>query len=138
MQVGRAGQMRVDGVIEHLRGIAAGGHRFVGMAAVARSEGANDGEIVCRSCKLREKQSLWLGFSVLLMTPSLIALDLVSAAADALQAAGTDGGASICTTRSIAPMSMPSSSDEVATSARSGPDLSRSSISMRCSRAIDP
>ena len=29
----------------------------------------------------------------------------------------TDGGASICTTRSIAPMSMPSSSDEVATSA---------------------
>ena len=30
----------------------------------------------------------------------------------------TEGGASICTTRSTAPMSMPSSSDEVATSAR--------------------
>jgi hypothetical protein len=35
----------------------------------------------------------------------------------------TDGGASICTTRSIAPMSMPSSSDEVATSARRLPGL---------------
>ncbi len=42
----------------------------------------------------------------------------------------TDGGASIWTTRSIAPMSMPSSSDEVATSARSVPALSASSISI--------
>ena len=44
----------------------------------------------------------------------------------------TDGGASICTTRSMAPMSMPSSSDEVATSARRRPALSRSSTSIRC------
>ena len=50
----------------------------------------------------------------------------------------TDGGASICTTRSMAPMSMPSSSDEVATSARSRPALSRSSISVRWGRASDP
>ena len=50
----------------------------------------------------------------------------------------TDGGASICTTRSIAPMSMPSSSDEVATSARSAPAFSRSSTSTRCGRAIEP
>ncbi len=35
-------------------------------------------------------------------------------------------------------MSMPSSSDEVATSAGSRPALSESSISRRCSRAIDP
>ena len=40
----------------------------------------------------------------------------------------TEGGASIWTTRSMAPMSMPSSSDEVATSARSAPAFSRSSI----------
>ena len=50
----------------------------------------------------------------------------------------TDGGASICTTMSIAPMSMPSSSDEVATSARKAPAFSRSSTSTRCGRAIDP
>ncbi len=35
-------------------------------------------------------------------------------------------------------MSMPSSSDEVATSARKAPALSRSSTSTRCGRAIDP
>ena len=35
-------------------------------------------------------------------------------------------------------MSMPSSSDEVATSARSAPAFSRSSTSTRCGRAIDP
>ena len=50
----------------------------------------------------------------------------------------TDGGASICTTRSMAPMSMPSSSDEVATSPCSRPALSRSSISVRCARASEP
>ncbi len=50
----------------------------------------------------------------------------------------TDGGASIWITRSIAPMSMPSSSEEVATSARSRPALRASSISSRCGRAMDP
>ena len=35
----------------------------------------------------------------------------------------TEGGASICTTRSIAPMSMPSSSEEVATRPRMRPGL---------------
>ena len=50
----------------------------------------------------------------------------------------TDGGAPICTTRSIAPISMPSSSDEVATSARSRPALSASSISARRSLATEP
>ena len=50
----------------------------------------------------------------------------------------TEGGASICTTRSMAPMSMPSSSDEVATSPRSRPAFSRSSISVRCARASEP
>ena len=51
--------------------------------------------------------------------------DLVAGAADALQAARDRGGASICTTRSMAPMSMPSSSEEVATSARSCAGLER-------------
>ena len=50
----------------------------------------------------------------------------------------TDGGASIWMTRSIAPMSMPSSSDEVATSPRMSPALRRSSTSIRCGRASDP
>ena len=50
----------------------------------------------------------------------------------------TEGGASICTTRSIAPMSMPSSSEEVATRAGMRPAFSASSISMRCSRDSDP
>ena len=50
----------------------------------------------------------------------------------------TDDGASTCTTRSMAPMSMPSSRLTVATSAGSLPALSASSISSRCSRAIDP
>jgi hypothetical protein len=35
-------------------------------------------------------------------------------------------------------MSMPSSSELVAISARTWPALSRSSMSVRCSRAIDP
>ena len=50
----------------------------------------------------------------------------------------TDGGASICTTRSIAPMSMPSSSEDVATRPRSRPSFSASSMSTRCGRASDP
>ena len=50
----------------------------------------------------------------------------------------TEGGASICTTRSMAPMSMPSSSDEVATSARMSPVLSRSSMCARCAGATEP
>ena len=50
----------------------------------------------------------------------------------------TDGGASIWMTRSIAPMSMPSSSEEVATRPRICPALSRSSISIRCGRASEP
>ena len=50
----------------------------------------------------------------------------------------TEGGVSICTTRSMAPMSMPSSSEEVATMQGSRPAFSSSSISTRCSRAIEP
>ena len=50
----------------------------------------------------------------------------------------TDGGDSTWMTRSIAPMSMPSSSDDVATSARSRPAFRSSSIRSRCSRAIEP
>ena len=50
----------------------------------------------------------------------------------------TEGGASICMTRSMAPMSMPSSSDEVATSAAQLAGLEQSSISVRCARASDP
>ena len=52
--------------------------------------------------------------------------------------AATDGGASICTTRSTAPMSMPSSRLEVATTAGSWPDLSASSICLRSSRETLP
>ncbi len=50
----------------------------------------------------------------------------------------TEPGDSTCTTRSMAPMSMPSSSDEVATRARRRPALSWSSMSRRCSRLSDP
>jgi hypothetical protein len=47
-------------------------------------------------------------------------------------------GDSTSTTRSTASMSMPSSSDEVATTALSSPFFKASSISSRCSRATDP
>ena len=50
----------------------------------------------------------------------------------------TEGGVSIWTTRSTAPMSMPSSRDEVATRAGSRPALSASSMRCRSSRAIEP
>ncbi|GIV00559.1 MAG: hypothetical protein KatS3mg014_2174 [Actinomycetota bacterium] len=50
----------------------------------------------------------------------------------------TDRGDSTCTTRSTAAMSMPSSREEVATIPRSSPRFSRSSISRRRSRAIEP
>ena len=51
------------------------------------------------------------------MTPSLAAPIVWPARPMRCMPLATDGGASIWTTRSIAPMSMPSSSDEVATSA---------------------
>ena len=50
----------------------------------------------------------------------------------------TEPGDSTWTTRSTAPMSMPSSSEDVATIARSRPAFSASSISIRCSRASEP
>jgi hypothetical protein len=50
----------------------------------------------------------------------------------------TEGGASIWITRSTAPMSMPSSSEDVATTHGSRPDLSASSTELRCSLDIDP
>src|ERR1035441_8577985 len=50
----------------------------------------------------------------------------------------TEGGDSICTTRSMAPMSMPSSSEDVATRPRKVPILRRSSISLRWSAATLP
>ncbi len=50
----------------------------------------------------------------------------------------TDFGLSTWMTRSTAPMSMPSSSDEVATRHGISPRFSSSSISTRCSRAIEP
>ena len=72
------------------------------------------------------------------MTPSLTASIWCPLRPMRCSPLATDGGASIWTTRSMAPMSMPSSSDEVATSARSVPAFRRSSISTRCSRAIEP
>ena len=50
----------------------------------------------------------------------------------------TDFGDSTCSTRSTAPMSMPSSSDEVATRQGSSPAFSCSSTTSRSSRASDP
>ena len=50
----------------------------------------------------------------------------------------TDGGASTCTTRSTAPMSMPSSRLLVATTQGSRPDLRSSSIRARCSLLTEP
>ncbi len=50
----------------------------------------------------------------------------------------TDGGDSICTTRSTAPMSMPSSRLDVATTQGSRPRLRSSSIRARCSLETDP
>ena len=65
--------------------------------------------------------------------------DLVAGAADALQGAdATLGGDSICTTRSTAPMSMPSSRLEVATTQGSRPRLRSSSMSARCSLETEP
>ena len=65
--------------------------------------------------------------------------DLVAGAADALERAGdADGGHSIWTTRSTAPMSMPSSRLLVATTQGSRPRLRSSSISARCSLDTEP
>src|SRR5665648_379824 len=50
----------------------------------------------------------------------------------------TDGGAPTWTTRSTAPMSMPSSRDDVATTAGRWPDLSSVSVRVRSARLIDP
>ena len=50
----------------------------------------------------------------------------------------TDLGDSICSTRSTAPMSMPSSSEEVATRHGSAPAFSSSSTFVRSSRASEP
>jgi hypothetical protein len=50
----------------------------------------------------------------------------------------TDFGDSICRTRSTAPMSMPSSSDEVATRQGRFPAFSSSSTTVRSSRASEP
>ena len=50
----------------------------------------------------------------------------------------TLGGASTWTTRSTAPMSMPSSRLDVATTQGSSPAFSSSSTRVRCSRAIEP
>ena len=50
----------------------------------------------------------------------------------------TEGGAPTWTTRSTAPMSMPSSSDDVATTAGSSPALSSDSVRVRSARLIDP
>ena len=49
-------------------------------------------------------------------------------------ATAIERGVPSCTTRSIEPMSMPSSSEAVATTARSSPFFSRSSASKRFSR----
>ena len=64
--------------------------------------------------------------------------DLVTRPPDPLEPAGDAGGLSTWTTRSTAPMSMPSSSELVATSAGRRPALSSSSIWRRCSRAMLP
>ncbi|SLH03433.1 Uncharacterised protein [Mycobacteroides abscessus subsp. abscessus] len=50
----------------------------------------------------------------------------------------TDGGASTCTTRSTAPMSIPSSRLLVATTQRSRPLLRSSSMRARCSLLTEP
>ena len=50
----------------------------------------------------------------------------------------TDFGDSTCSTRSTAPMSIPSSSDDVATRHGRSPDFRRSSTTRRSSRASDP
>ncbi len=50
----------------------------------------------------------------------------------------TEGGDSTCTTRSTAPMSMPNSRLEVATTAGSRPAFRSSSTSARCSLDTDP
>ncbi|CAH0252558.1 hypothetical protein SRABI26_03184 [Arthrobacter sp. Bi26] len=50
----------------------------------------------------------------------------------------TEGGDSTCTTRSTAPMSMPSSSEDVATTQRRRPDFRSSSIKARWSLDTEP
>ena len=63
---------------------------------------------------------------------------LVSGPPDALQPLATDGGASTWTTTSTAPMSMPSSNDDVATTQGSSTDFRSFSIWARCSLLTDP
>ena len=64
--------------------------------------------------------------------------DLVTRTADALQPLATDGGASTWITRSTAPMSMPNSRLDVATTAFSRPDFRSSSTCARCSLLTEP
>ena len=64
--------------------------------------------------------------------------DRMAGAADPLDAAATLVGDSTWMTRSTAPMSIPSSRLEVATSPGRRPALSASSIRRRCSLAIEP
>ena len=72
------------------------------------------------------------------ITPRLTSPTLCPARPTRWSPRATEVGDSTWMTRSIAPMSIPSSSDEVATSAGSRPSLSASSIATRCSRAIEP
>jgi hypothetical protein len=72
------------------------------------------------------------------MIPRLIAPTWWPARPTRCSPEATDGGDSTCTTRSTAPMSMPSSRLDVATTAGSRPDLSASSICDRCSRETEP
>src|SRR6266545_1328218 len=72
------------------------------------------------------------------MTPRLTAPTWWPARPMRWRPCATELGASTWTTSSTAPMSMPSSSELVATTARSLPALRSSSIWTRCSRLTDP
>ena len=71
-------------------------------------------------------------------TPRLVAPTWCPARPTRCSPDATDGGDSTCTTRSTAPMSIPSSRDDVATTAGRRPALRSSSMRRRRSRLTDP
>ena len=95
---------------------------------------------ITRACIRSATTAAWIRSPAYLgkMTPRETSPTLCPARPTRCRPLATDGGDSTWMTRSTAPMSMPSSRLEVATTAGSRPALSASSISDRSARETDP
>ena len=95
---------------------------------------------IARSCIRSATTEAWIRSPAYLgkMTPRETSPTLCPARPTRCRPLATEGGDSTWMTRSTAPMSMPSSRLEVATTAGSRPALSASSISDRSTRETDP